>query len=89
MLCSIYLSFGPRIPRVPDSGTNAPVTTHDNSTNSSPDGELFSTNYVDQLVESFWTKIDQKIDDAVSQQQATQKQQEQTRQNAIQGLYTC
>ncbi|XP_031567713.1 uncharacterized protein LOC116302532 [Actinia tenebrosa] len=71
-----------RIPRVSrDSRNNETATTYDNSTSSSPDGQLFSTNYVDQLVESFWTKIDQKIDDAVSQQQAAHKIQEQTLQN--------
>lgn len=46
--------------------------------------ELFSPDYVDQLVASFWTKVDQKIEQAVSHYQASPQagQQRNTRDDA-------
>ena len=46
--------------------------------------ELFSTEYVDKLVASFWTKVDQKIEKAVSHYQESPQagQQSNTRDNA-------
>lgn len=48
------------------------------------EAELFSTEYVDKLVASFWTKVDQKIEQAVSHYQASPQagQQSNTRDNA-------
>ena len=45
---------------------------------------MFSTDYVDKLVASFWTKVDQKIEQAVSHYQASPQagQQSNTRDNA-------
>ncbi|XP_078381168.1 uncharacterized protein LOC144663941 isoform X2 [Oculina patagonica] len=48
------------------------------------ESELFSTEYVDKLVASFWTKVDQKIEEAVSHYQASPQagQQSNTQDNA-------
>ena len=48
------------------------------------DTELFSTEYVDKLVASFWTKVDQKIEQAVSHYQSSPQagQQSNTSDNA-------
>lgn len=42
------------------------------------ENELFSSEYVDKLVASFWSKVDQKIETAVSQYQSSPKAGEQT-----------
>ena len=42
------------------------------------DSELFSTEYVDKLVASFWNKVDQKIEAAVSNYQASPQAGQQT-----------
>ena len=42
------------------------------------ESELFSTDYVDKLVASFWTKVDQKIEEAVSNYQASPQAGQQT-----------
>lgn len=49
------------------------------------DGEIFNENKVDQLVDSFWTKFDKKIEHAVLQQQEAQKIKDQEIRNKIQG----
>ena len=48
------------------------------------ENELFSTEYVDKLVASFWSKVDQKIETAVSQYQSSPQggQQTNTQDNA-------
>lgn len=42
------------------------------------ENELFSTEYVDKLVASFWSKVDQKIETAVSQYQSSPQANRQT-----------
>nr|XP_058967289.1 uncharacterized protein LOC131793819 [Pocillopora verrucosa] len=42
------------------------------------ESELFSTEYVDKLVASFWNKVDQKIEAAVSNHQASPQATQQT-----------
>ena len=55
---------------VPPSGaTNA--TTSTQADTPEEDTELFSTEYVDKLVASFWTKVDEKIEQAVSHYQSS------------------
>ncbi|KXJ25099.1 hypothetical protein AC249_AIPGENE21278 [Exaiptasia diaphana] len=52
-------------------------TTFESSRDLSVDDALFNENKVDELVESFWTKFDKKIEHAVLLQQETQRNQEQ------------
>lgn len=42
------------------------------------ENELFSTDYVDKLVASFWSKVDQKIETAVSHYQSSPQADRQT-----------
>ena len=42
------------------------------------ENELFSTEYVDKLVASFWSKVDQKIETAVSHYQSSPQADQQT-----------
>ena len=42
------------------------------------ENELFSSEYVDKLVASFWSKVDQKIETAVSQYQSNPQGGQQT-----------
>lgn len=42
------------------------------------ENELFSAEYVDKLVASFWSKVDQKIETAVSQYQSSPQAGQQT-----------
>ena len=55
---------------VPPSGA-ATATTSTQAHTPEEETELFSTEYVDKLVASFWTKVDQKIEQAVSHYQAS------------------
>ena len=41
--------------------------------------ELFSSEYVDKLVASFWSKVDQKIETAVSEYQSSPQASQQTK----------
>lgn len=45
------------------------------SVGSSPDQEILLPGYVDSLVESFWARMDQKIDSAISKYQKPEKSQ--------------
>ncbi|XP_067032164.1 voltage-gated hydrogen channel 1-like [Acropora muricata] len=45
------------------------------------ENELFSTEYVDKLVASFWSKVDQKIETAVSHYQSSPQADQQTNVN--------
>ena len=51
------------VPPSGDSGASSAAR----SNYSEDDNELFSTEYVDKLVASFWNKVDKKIETAVSQ----------------------
>lgn len=68
---------------VPPDGTTT-ATTSTQAHTPEEQTELFSPDYVDKLVASFWTKVDQKIEQAVSHYQASPQggQQINTRENA-------
>lgn len=72
--------------RFEDDHDSEMSTTFDNSRDFTIDDELFNENKVDELVESFWTKFDKKIEHAVLLQQETQKNHDQAILQELQGI---